>query len=77
VSPYPAPFLAPGAAPRPVVLVIGDSYTADFMGQYFRRVGATWAWAHAAECRFDRRILDRVKPDVVVLMPVSRLESCR
>jgi len=77
VSPYPAPFVVPGAHPRPMVLVIGDSYTADFMRQYFRRAGVTWAWSHAAECRFNRGILDRVKPDFVVLMPVSRLESCR
>jgi hypothetical protein len=77
VSPYPAPFLAPGRAPRPVVLVIGDSYTADFWRQYFRRAGVTWAWAHQAECRFDRGIFDRVKPAFVVLAPASRLESCR
>lgn len=77
VSPYPAPFLQPGRSPHPLVLVIGDSYTADFFGQYFRRAGVSWAWAHQAECRFDRRILDRVKPDFVVLAPASRLESCR
>ena len=76
-SPYPAPFLETNRAPRPLVLVIGDSYTADFMRQYFRRAGVSWAWANQAECRFDRRILDRVKPDIVVLMPASRLESCR
>lgn len=77
VSPYPAPFLMTGRAPHPRVLVIGDSYTADYWGQYFRRAGVTWAWVHQAECRFDRRIFDRVKPDIVILAPVSRLESCR
>ena len=77
VRPYPAPFLVAGRAARPVVLVIGDSYTADFWRQYFRRAGVTWAWVHQAECHFDRRIFDRVKPDFVVLAPVSRLESCR
>ena len=77
VSPYPAPFLVAGRAPRPAVLVIGDSYTADFWRQYFRRAGVTWAWAHQAECHFDRHIFDRVKPDFVVLAPASRLESCR
>jgi hypothetical protein len=77
VSPYPAPFTQPGRGPYPLVLVIGDSYTADFFGQYFRRAGVSWAWSHQAECRFDRRIFDRVKPDFVVLAPASRLESCR
>jgi hypothetical protein len=76
-APYPPPFLAPGARAHPVVLVIGDSYTADFWPPYFRRAGVTLAWSNQAECRFDRRIYDRVKPDVVVLAPVSRLETCR
>jgi hypothetical protein len=76
-SPYPAPFLVPAARPHPVVLVIGDSYTADYLPQYFRRAGVTAAWTHQAECGFDRRIYDRVRPDVVVLAPADRLESCR
>lgn len=75
--PYPPPFVAPGARARPVVLVIGDSYTADFWPQFFQRAGVTLAWANQAECGFDRRIYDRVKPDIVVLAPVSRLEACR
>jgi len=76
-SPYPAPFLEVNGSPRPLVLVIGDSYTADFLRQYFRKAGVSWAWANQADCRFDRRIFDRVKPDFVVLAPASRLESCR
>jgi hypothetical protein len=76
-SPYPPPFLARAARAHPVVLVIGDSYTADFWPQYFRRAGVTLAWTNQAACRFDRRIYDRVKPDIVVLGPVSRLEACR
>jgi hypothetical protein len=76
-SPYPAPFLAPAARLHPTVLVIGDSYTADFWPQYFRRAGVTLAWINQADCRFDRRIYDRIKPDIVVLAPTSRLEACR
>jgi hypothetical protein len=76
-SPYPAPFVVPAQRPHPVVLVIGDSYTADFLPQYFRRAGVTFAWIHQAECGFDRRIYDRVRPDFVVLAPADRLESCR
>lgn len=76
-SPYPPPFIAPAARAHPVLLVIGDSYTADFWPPFFRRAGVTLAWANQAACRFDRRIYDRVKPDIVVLAPVSRLESCR
>jgi hypothetical protein len=75
--PYPPPFTTPAAHAHPVVLVIGDSYTADYWPQYFRRAGVTLAWSHQAECRFDRRIYDRVRPDIVILAPASRLESCR
>lgn len=73
---YPAPFLIPGRRPRPRVLLVGDSYAADFIEQYFRRAGVTLAWIHQADCRFDRRIFDRVHPDIVVLMPAARLEFC-
>lgn len=74
---YPPAFLVPGRNPHPVVLIVGDSYTSDFMAQYFRRAGVTLAWIHQAQCRFDRRILDRVRPDMVVLMPASREAACR
>jgi hypothetical protein len=74
---YPPAFLVPGRSPHPVVLIVGDSYTSDFMAQYFRRAGVSLAWIHQAQCRFDRRILDRVRPDMVVLMPASREETCR
>ena len=69
--------LIPGRAARPVVLIIGDSYTGDFIGQYFRKAGVTLAWIHQADCHFDRRIFDRVKPDIVAVMPAARNETCR
>lgn len=74
---HPPAFLLTGRKPHPVVLIVGDSYTSDFMPQYFRRAGVTLAWIHQADCRFDRRVLDRVKPDYVVLMPASRAAACR
>ena len=74
---YPPPFVTPSRRPGPTVLIIGDSYAADYMGQYFRRAGVTLAWIHQADCDFDRRIFDRVRPDFVVLMPAARLELCR
>jgi len=74
--PHPPAFLQAAARAHPVVLVIGDSYTADFWPQYFRRAGVSLGWIHQAECDFDRRIFDRVKPDIVILAPASRLESC-
>ena len=73
---YPPAFLQP-PQPGPTVLIIGDSYTSDFMPQYFRKAGVRLAWIHQADCRFDRRIFERVHVDAVVLMPADRQEACR
>jgi len=65
--------------PRPVasVLIVGDSYAGEYMSPLFWRAGVSLTWIHQAECRFDRRILDRAKFDAVVLMPSSRFTECR
>jgi hypothetical protein len=73
---YPPAFLQP-PQPGPTVLIIGDSYTSDFMPQYFRKAGVRLAWIHQADCRFDRRIFERMHADAVVLMPADRQEACR
>jgi hypothetical protein len=73
---YPPAFLQP-PQPGPTVLIIGDSYTSDFMPQYFRKTGVRLAWIHQADCRFDRRIFERVHADFVMLMPADRQEACR
>jgi hypothetical protein len=73
----PPAFLIPGARPGRPLLIVGDSYTSDFMPQYFRRSGPALAWIHQDECRFDRRILDRIHPAYVVLAPADRQEICR
>ncbi|MDB5458527.1 MAG: hypothetical protein JWO72_268, partial [Caulobacteraceae bacterium] len=74
---YPPAFLVAGTRPGGPVLIIGDSYASDFMAQYFRRAGVGLAWIHQADCRFDRRIFDRVRPRAVILMPASREAACR
>ena len=65
--------------PRPVasVLIIGDSYAGEYMSPLFWRAGVAMTWIHQAECRFDRRILDRQRFDAVLLMPSSRFAECR
>jgi hypothetical protein len=73
----PPAFEIPGARPGPPLLIVGDSYTSDYMAQYFRRSGPSLAWIHQDDCRFDRRILERVRPAWVVLAPADRQETCR
>jgi len=74
---YPPAFQVPVAQPGASVLIIGDSYAAEYMPPLFRRAGVSLTWIHQDECRFDRRVLDRLKFDVVLLMPSSRFAGCR
>lgn len=63
--------------PGPTVLVIGDSYSAEFMAPYFSHAVGRFAWIHQNWCGFDWRVFDAVKPDYVVVMPVDRAASCK
>ena len=74
---YPPGFQVTAASPGPSVLIIGDSYAADYMPPLFQRAGVSLTWIHQAECRFDRRIFERLRFDVVLLMPSSRFAECR
>jgi hypothetical protein len=78
---YPPGFqvLSPGTGGGrgPSVLIIGDSYAAEYMPPLFERAGVSLTWIHQAECRFDRRVFDRLRFDVVLLMPSSRFADCR
>lgn len=74
---YPPAFQVPAPGARASVLIIGDSYAAEYMPPLFLRAGLSLTWIHQAECRFDRRILDRSRFDLVLLMPTSRFAECR
>jgi hypothetical protein len=74
---YPPGFQVHSERRGPSVLIIGDSYAAEYMPPLFQQAGVTLTWIHQAECRFDRRIFDRLRFDVVLLMPSSRFTECR
>jgi hypothetical protein len=74
---YPPAFQVSAARPVASVLIVGDSYTAEYMPALFRRAGVSLTWIHQDECRFDRRVFDRLRFDVVLLMPSSRFAECR
>jgi hypothetical protein len=63
--------------PGPTVLIIGDSYSQDFMPPYFAAHVGKIAWIHHQWCRFDWSVFDRVKPDYVIFMPADRAASCK
>jgi hypothetical protein len=74
---FPPAFQTLPPSPSASVLIIGDSYVGEYMSPLFWRAGVSLTWVHQAECRFDRRILDRQRFDVVLLMPSSRFTECR
>jgi alginate O-acetyltransferase complex protein AlgJ len=63
--------------PGPTVLVIGDSFSADFLPAYFAAHVGRFAWIHHQWCGFDWNVFDAVRPDYVVLMPTDRWGGCR
>jgi hypothetical protein len=74
---YPPAFQTLPPQPVASVLIVGDSYAGEYMSPLFWRAGVSLTWVHQDECRFDRRILDRKRFDVVLLMPSSRFVECR
>ena len=61
----------------PSLLIVGDSYTEHFFPGFLMHAGFGRAgWIHEEECRFDWRVIERFKPDYLLLMPVDRLAFC-
>lgn len=65
-------FAADSGRPGLRVLVIGDSYAADYLEQYFLPHISRFAFIHHWICAFDRSVVEREKPDLVIFMPVER-----
>jgi hypothetical protein len=63
--------------PGPTVLIIGDSYSQDFMPPYFAPHVGQIDWIYHRACGFDWTVFDRVKPDYVIVMPADRSAACK
>jgi alginate O-acetyltransferase complex protein AlgJ len=62
--------------PGPTVMVIGDSFTANYFPLMLaQRVGRA-IWIHHHECGFDWKLIDRLKPDEVWWAPTERFLVC-
>ncbi|MDP1875394.1 hypothetical protein [Phenylobacterium sp.] len=74
-GPMPA-FAVERGASGPTVVIIGDSYTADFFPSLIAdRVGRL-IWIHMDECGFDWRVIEDEAPDIVMLLPAERNAMC-
>jgi hypothetical protein len=64
------------AAPGPTVLIIGDSYTADFFPSLIAERVGRMVWIHMDGCGFDWRVVEAEAPDYVLLLPAERNAMC-
>jgi alginate O-acetyltransferase complex protein AlgJ len=71
------PFVVETDHAGPTVLVVGDSFTIDSLPPLFARFAGKVAWVHQDECAFDWRIVERLKPDYVLLAASEREARCR
>jgi hypothetical protein len=60
----------------PTVLVIGDSFTRGFWQDYFSLHAGKYIWMHHELCGFAVSVVERYRPDVVILAPAERQMFC-
>jgi hypothetical protein len=72
-----APYLIDTGRAGPSLLLIGDSFTVDHMPTLFAEHVRRFAWVHQDDCAFDWTVIERVKPDYVVIAPAEREARCR
>jgi len=74
-GPMPA-FAVERAEPGPTVLIIGDSYTADFFPSLIAERVGRLVWIHMDGCGFDWSVVEAESPDYVLLLPAERNAMC-
>ncbi|HZZ59847.1 MAG TPA: hypothetical protein VFE63_01565 [Roseiarcus sp.] len=62
--------------PGPTVMVIGDSFTANYFPLMLAQHVGRAIWIHHHECGFDWKLIDRLKPDEVWWAPTERFLVC-
>jgi hypothetical protein len=70
------PFMIETNRPAPTVLVIGDSFTENPMPPLFLDHVGRYAWVHHDACGFDWTVIEKVKPDLVLIAPTERETRC-
>lgn len=62
------------AGPR--IMVVGDSFTRSFWRGLLAARSSAFVWAHHQSCQFDRGMIERFRPDILVYLPVERFLPC-
>jgi hypothetical protein len=60
----------------PTVLVLGDSFTRYYWQDAFTLHAGRYVWIHHELCDFVPEIVERYRPDIVVLAPTERFMFC-
>ncbi|WP_018388166.1 hypothetical protein [Ancylobacter sp. FA202] len=63
------------AGPR--IMVVGDSFTQSYWHNPLVYRASAAVWIHHAACEFDRGIIDRFKPDILIYAPTERFLTCK
>ena len=78
LSPSPMPdHVQVSGRPGATVMVIGDSFTADFFTTMLVQNAARVVWLNHQRCGFDWKWIDRYRPDEVWWMPTERFLTCK
>jgi len=76
-SPLVPAYLGTTGRPGPTLLVIGDSYAAEYLPVWLTPALGRLAFVHHRACGFDWRAVEQVRPDYVILMPAERELGCQ
>ncbi|MDO8902239.1 MAG: hypothetical protein Q7V15_12900 [Phenylobacterium sp.] len=74
-GPIPA-FSVRSGTEGPSVVIIGDSFTADFFPSLMAERVGRLVWIHMNGCGFDWRVIEDAAPDYVLLLPAERNAMC-
>jgi len=71
------PYVATSDKPGETVMIIGDSFTAEYFAPMLLRHVGRVVWLHHKLCGFDWKLVDRFPLDEVWWMPTERILTCR
>ncbi|WP_371348030.1 hypothetical protein [Ancylobacter sp. IITR112] len=63
------------AGPR--IMVAGDSFTQSFWAGLLAAQSSAFVWTHHQGCQFDRGLIDRFRPDILIYAPTERFVPCQ
>jgi alginate O-acetyltransferase complex protein AlgJ len=69
-------YAATSDKPGPTIMLLGDSFTADFFDRMVLPQAGRLIWLEHHRCEFDWKVIDRFHPNEVWWMPTERFFLC-